>query len=99
MSFSLRRQKLRRIAVRVVRAARRNLPEALVGNVERRVILRIRKPGREEAVAPATVVHAAGVEPAQQRRDVQPLAGPVPIHDSVFVPDASSLEVAYLANV
>ena len=40
------------------------------------------QPRRQRAFTPNAVVHAAGVEPAQQRRDVQTLRRPVPVHDA-----------------
>ena len=69
----------------VVRAVRAHVPEALVGDGEGVARARVGKPRREEAVTVAAVVHAAGVEPAQARRDVEALQRPVPVDDAVVV--------------
>src|SRR5262245_58001878 len=60
-----------RIASRVVGVARRDLPEAIVGHIERARRRRIGQPRGERAIAPAAVVHAARIEAAQPRRYVE----------------------------
>lgn len=72
--------------MRVVRTPGGNAPEGFVSLREGLGLRRIGYPGRQKAVATATVVYAAGIEAAKTTGNMQSLERPVSIHDPVVVP-------------